>query len=204
MTNRQKHWEQIYRTKAFEEVSWYQKSPENGIAALEQANLSKDAKIIDVGGGDSFFVDYLIAADYRDITVLDISQNALDRAKSRLGNKGDMVTWICSDITSFEPKKTFDFWHDRAVLHFLRNKEDQISYRRNLLTATDTNSFISLATFAKDGPLKCSGIEVQQYDPIDLELFLGNSFKTLRSFKSQHLTPFSTYQEFSFLWSQRL
>ena len=198
------HWENIYSTKAFEEVSWYQKSPENAIAALHRASLSKDAKIIDIGGGDSFFVDYLIEAGYRDITVLDISQNALDRAKSRLGKKRDKVTWICSDITHFQPEQTYDFWHDRAVLHFLRNEEDQISYKKNLLKATAKNSFISLAAFAKDGPLKCSGIEVQQYDPKDLELFLGDSFETLESFKLEHPTPFGTVQQFSFLWSQHL
>lgn len=198
------HWENIYCTKAFEEVSWYQKSPENAIAALHRASLSKDAKIIDIGGGDSFFVDYLIEAGYRDITVLDISQNALDRAKSRLGNKRDKVTWICSDITRFQPEQTYDFWHDRAVLHFLRNEEDQISYKKNLLKATAKNSFISLAAFAKDGPLKCSGIQVQQYDPMDLELFLGDSFETLKSFKLEHPTPFGTVQQFSFLWSQHL
>jgi len=198
------HWENIYSTKAFEEVSWYQKSPENAIAALHRASLSKDAKIIDIGGGDSFFVDYLIEAGYRDITVLDISQNALDRAKSRLGNKRDKVTWICSDITHFQPEQTYDFWHDRAVLHFLRNEEDQISYKKNLLKVTAKNSFISLAAFAKDGPLKCSGIEVQQYDPKDLELFLGDSFETLESFKLEHPTPFGTVQQFSFLWSQHL
>ena len=198
------HWENIYSTKAFEEVSWYQKSPENAIAALHRASLSKDAKIIDIGGGDSFFVDYLIEEGYRDITVLDISQNALDRAKSRLGNKRDKVTWICSDITHFQPEQTYDFWHDRAVLHFLRNEEDQISYKKNLLKATAKNSFISLAAFATDGPLKCSGIEVQQYDPKDLELFLGDSFETLESFKLEHPTPFGTVQQFSFLWSQHL
>jgi SAM-dependent methyltransferase len=198
------HWENIYSTKAFEEVSWYQKSPENAIAALHRASLSKDAKIIDIGGGDSFFVDYLIEAGYRDITVLDISQNALDRAKSRLGKKRDKVTWICSDITHFQPEQTYDFWYDRAVLHFLRNEEDQISYKKNLLKATAKNSFISLAAFAKDGPLKCSGIEVQQYDPKDLELFLGDSFETLESFKLEHPTPFGTVQQFSFLWSQHL
>jgi SAM-dependent methyltransferase len=198
------HWENIYSTKAFEEVSWYQKSPENAIAALHRASLSKDAKIIDIGGGDSFFVDYLIEAGYRDITVLDISQNALDRAKSRLGKKRDKVTWICSDITHFQPEQTYDFWYDRAVLHFLRNEEDQISYKKNLLKATAKNSFISLAAFAKDGPLKCSGIEVQQYDPKDLELFLGDSFETLKSFKLEHPTPFGTVQQFSFLWSQHL
>jgi len=198
------HWENIYSTKAFEEVSWYQKSPENAIAALHRASLSKDAKIIDIGGGDSFFVDYLIEAGYRDITVLDISQNALDRAKSRLGKKRDKVTWICSDITHFQPEQTYDFWHDRAVLHFLRNEEDQISYKKNLLKATAKKSFISLAAFAKDGPLKCSGIEVQQYDPKDLELFLGDSFETLESFKLEHPTPFGTVQQFSFLWSQHL
>ena len=198
------HWENIYSTKAFEEVSWYQKSPKNAIAALHRASLSKDAKIIDIGGGDSFFVDYLIEAGYRDITVLDISQNALDRAKSRLGNKRDKVTWICSDITRFHPEQTYDIWHDRAVLHFLRNEEDQISYKKNLLKATAKNSFISLAAFAKDGPLKCSGIQVQQYDPMDLELFLGDSFETLKSFKLEHPTPFGTVQQFSFLWSQHL
>ncbi len=201
---RKTHWENIYSTKAFEEVSWYQKSPENAITALHQASLSKDAKIIDIGGGDSFFVDYLIEEGYEDITVLDISQNALDRAKSRLGNKQSKVTWICSDITRFEPKQTYAFWHDRAVLHFLRKEEDQILYKRNLLKATEKDSFISLASFAKDGPLKCSGIEVQQYEPTDLEVFLGNSFQTLKSFKLEHPTPFGTVQQFSFLWSQRL
>lgn len=195
--NRKAHWENIYATKALNEVSWYQPTPETSISFLNSANLSKDAAIIDVGGGDSYFVDHLVKEGYTNITVLDISEKAIERAKNRLGEDASKVNWIVSDVNDFQPNNKFDFWHDRAAFHFLTDEHEVNRYKNTITNAMELNGDVVIGTFSKTGPLKCSGIEITQYAQKDLvELFDG--FKVVADLDVKHGTPFDTTQDFVF------
>lgn len=196
--NRKKHWENIYQTKALNEVSWYQPLPQTSLDFVAKFNLLLDAKIIDVGGGDSFFVDHLVRLGYENITVLDISEAAILRAKERLGNESERVKWIVYDITEFVPDEKYDFWHDRAVFHFLRANEDQEMYLKVLDTAMESNGVLVIGAFSENGPLKCSGIEIQQYSELSLEQRFNEKFQKVECFKIDHSTPFDTIQNFVF------
>lgn len=196
--NRKKHWENIYQTKALTEVSWYQPLPQTSLDFVAKFNFPLNAKIIDVGGGDSFFVDHLVRLGYENITVLDISEAAILRAKERLGNDSKRVKWIVSDITEFVPDEKYDFWHDRAVFHFLRANEDQEMYLKVLDSATESNGVLIIGTFSENGPLKCSGIEIQQYSELSLEQRFNEKFQKVECFTIDHPTPFDTMQNFVF------
>ena len=195
--NRKIHWENIYSTKKLNEVSWYQRSPETSISFLNSANLEKDTAIIDVGGGDSFFVDYLLKEGFTNVTVLDISEMAIERAKLRLGDHASKVRWIVSDVNDFSPKAKFGFWHDRAAFHFLTSLAEIEQYKQTVSRAINLNGNVVIGTFSKTGPLKCSGIDVTQYDQTDLiQLFDG--FKFVSGVDVVHGTPFDTTQDFVF------
>lgn len=196
--NRKNHWENIYQTKALNEVSWYQPLPQTSLDFVAKFNLPLDAEIIDVGGGDSFFVDHLLKLGFQNITVLDISEAAISRAKERLGSDSERVKWIVSDITEFVPEEKYDFWHDRAVFHFLRAIEDQQSYLKVIDTAMESNGVLIIGTFSENGPLKCSGIEIQQYSEHSLVQRFNEKFQKVESFKIDHSTPFDTIQNFVF------
>jgi 2-polyprenyl-3-methyl-5-hydroxy-6-metoxy-1,4-benzoquinol methylase len=196
--NRKKHWENIYQTKILNEVSWYQPLPQTSLDFVAKFNLTLDAKIIDVGGGDSFFVDHLLKLGFQNITVLDISEVAISRAKERLGSDSERVKWIVSDITEFVPEETYDFWHDRAVFHFLRSNEDQQAYVNVLNSAMESNGVLIIGTFSESGPLKCSGIEIQQYSELSLEQRFNEKFQKVECFTIDHPTPFDTIQNFVF------
>ena len=161
--HRKDHWENIYQTKQLKDVSWYQPVPQTSLDFLRQFNLPKTAKIIDVGGGDSLLVDYLLELGYTDISVLDISENALERAKERLGDKARLVKWIVSDISTFEPSEQYDFWHDRAVFHFLTKEQDIENYMTVLSKGIQMDGILVMGTFSESGPTKCSGIPIKQY-----------------------------------------
>lgn len=194
--NRKKHWENIYQTKTPEQVSWTQEIPETSLKLILSLALDKNANIIDVGGGDSKLVDFLIAEGYRNITVLDISTTALEKAKKRLGKDADFVEWIASDIVDYKPNKTFDVWHDRAAFHFLTTEEEVSSY-----ITTVTNSVkesLIIGTFSKDGPLKCSGLNISQYSESSLKDRFILAFEPLQCHKENHTTPFNTQQNFLF------
>lgn len=193
------HWQNIYATKDFENVSWYQKYPKTSVRLIETSNLPKNASIIDIGGGDNYLVDALLELGYTNITVLDISSNAIERAKKRLGNQADKVKWIVSDITAFSPETTYDYWHDRAVFHFLRDKDAINKYLSTVNLAVGTNQFFSIGTFSENGPNKCSGIEIKKYAVEDLTQLFHPQFEAIESFKELHPTPFETTQEFSFV-----
>lgn len=193
MENIKEHWEGVYKTKTPDQVSWTQVKPINSLRLIENSNISKDAKIIDIGGGDSNLVDYLLEEGYTDITVLDISGEALERAKKRLGDKAHQVKWIESDITTFTPTEQYDVWHDRAVFHFLTVEETQ-TYTQLVAKAAKENLII--ATFSKQGPLKCSGLEIIQYNTEDLNELFKESFTLKDSFYEDHITPFDTKQNF--------
>jgi 2-polyprenyl-3-methyl-5-hydroxy-6-metoxy-1,4-benzoquinol methylase len=192
------HWENIYANKQMNEVSWFQQEPTTSLALIQKNTQSKDDAIIDIGGGDGFLVDNLLELGYTNITVLDISANAINKAKERLGINADKVKWIISDITEFIPEEQYKVWHDRAVFHFLTQQQD-IEYYKELVNKniSDNGHFI-LATFADDGPEKCSGLQVCKYSEKNMENSFSTIFKVKKSFKYKHLTPFGTIQSFTF------
>lgn len=195
--NRKEHWENIYATKQLNEVSWYQPTPETSLQFIEKLKLPKSASIIDIGGGDSFLVDNLIQLGYTNITVLDISKNAIERAKKRLGNDATKIKWIISDVNDFVPDSKYDIWHDRAAFHFLNHKQEIEKYAQTVQNSLAENGQLIIGTFSKSGPLKCSGIEITQYNPEDLELIFSD-FKLAEYLQIEHQTPFDTTQNFTF------
>lgn len=196
--NRKEHWENIYATKRMEEVSWYQKEPKVSLNFFEEYAIPKSAKILDVGGGDSFLVDHLLHLGYTDVSVLDISKKAIEKAKNRLGEKAAKVTWIVSDITNFNTTELYDVWHDRAVFHFLTKSSEVKKYVHLASSSLHKNGFLFMGTFSTDGPTKCSGIEIQQYSEKQLKSTLESRFILKKSFLQNHKTPFDTEQEFLF------
>jgi len=195
MSNKE-YWDKIYTTKTPEEVSWTEDYPKMSIDLIAKFNVPKFAKIIDIGGGDSRLVDALLEQGYTNITVLDISESAIDRAKARLGQKAEQVKWIVSNILDFSPPESYDLWHDRAVFHFL-TKQDDIAKYLHRLTQMSTRHLV-IGTFSPSGPLKCSGLEITQYDEEKLKTTFGKEFKILECFTANHTTPFDTVQNFTF------
>ncbi|PZX52765.1 methyltransferase family protein [Algoriphagus ratkowskyi] len=195
--DRKKHWEHIYQTKNFNEVSWYQQKPETSLEFLQKFNVPLDAKIIDCGGGDSCFVDNLLSLGYQDITVLDISEKALDRAIQRLGDQASKVKWIVSDATSFQPSEKYDFWHDRAVFHFLPDNE-VAQYLDTIKANLNPNGHLVVGTFSVNGPTKCSGIAITQYSEESLSEKIEKYLKKIYCFTVDHLTPSKSVQNFVF------
>ena len=191
-----KHWETIYTTKAPQEVSWTEEIPQTSIDLIAKFKLPKFAKIVDIGGGDSLLVDHLLALGYTNITILDISHSAIERAKKRLGEKSLQVKWIVSNILDFTPPESYDLWHDRAVFHFLTRKEDIETYKARL-TQTETSHLV-LGTFSKKGPLKCSGLPITQYSIEDINTTFSPQFQIIEAFNQDHITPFDTAQSFTF------
>lgn len=192
------HWENIYQSKALTDVSWYQPVPETSLNFLRELKIPSEAKIIDVGGGDSFLADHLLETGYRDITVLDISENALERAKKRLGDKAALVKWIVSDISTFQPGEQYDFWHDRAVFHFLTEDKDIENYIKVLDKGIKQNGILVIGTFSENGPLKCSGIPIKQYSETSMTERFSGTFEKINCFTVDHKTPFDTIQNFIF------
>lgn len=191
-----KHWETVYETKEPDEVSWTQGIPQTSLNFIHSFKLPKSAKIIDVGGGDSRLVDFLIDEGYENVTVLDISAKALKRAKKRLGDKAKKVNWVVSDITDYEPKTVFDVWHDRATFHFLTTTEEITAYLN--LVRKAVAGFMTIGTFSKEGPRKCSGLNIKQYSESELQAQLDGGFEKIKCITEDHLTPFGTTQNFLF------
>lgn len=194
--NIQEHWQKVYETKNSDEVSWTEEVPKTSLDFIHSFGLAKTAKIIDIGGGDSKLVDYLLDEGFENITVLDISAKALDKAKKRLGDKAIKIKWVISDITSFEPASTFDVWHDRATFHFLTKKEQIEKYMTTARKAV--SGFLTIGTFSDKGPEKCSGLAIKQYSEEKLTAELKNGFDKLRCITENHTTPFDTKQHFLF------
>ena len=191
-----KHWETVYETKNPEQVSWTQEKPQISLDLINSLELDKSAKIIDVGGGDSKLVDYLLEKGFENVSVLDISATALEKAKKRLGDKANNVNWIVSDITEFSPSTTFDLWHDRAAFHFLTTPE-QISKYVNIARNTVTG-YLIIGTFSENGPKKCSGLDIKQYSEGKLITEFENYFEKITCTTEDHITPFDTMQNFLF------
>ena len=190
-----KHWENVYQNKTPEQVSWTQKFPKTSLDLIAQFDVDSSGKIIDVGGGDSHLVDFLIDEGYENISVLDISSKAIERAKDRLGDKGQNIHWITSNILDFMPETKYDVWHDRAAFHFLTSKKDIESYVK---IVSQFANHIVLGTFSKNGPLKCSGLPISQYNAEDLQALLKSDFELVSSHYEDHTTPFDTQQNFLF------
>jgi 2-polyprenyl-3-methyl-5-hydroxy-6-metoxy-1,4-benzoquinol methylase len=196
--DRRRHWETIYRTKKLNEVSWYQPVPTTSLALIEEACIARDAKIIDVGGGDSFLADYLLEKGYMDISVLDISEAALERAKARLGENAASVKWIVSDVTAFSPEEKYDIWHDRAAFHFLTSEPEIRQYVNVVERSIKTGGTLIIGTFSEQGPKKCSGIDIKQYTAESLVNTFKEQFTIRQSILVDHSTPFETVQNFLF------
>ncbi len=190
------HWENVYATKSPNEVSWTQAIPKTSIELIESCGNDKSASIIDIGGGDSNLVDHLLDLGYENISVLDISAKAIERAKSRLGEKAEKVQWIVSNVVDFQPNQKFDIWHDRAAFHFLTDESDIHKYVE--LTSNFVSSNLIIGTFSKAGPLKCSGLEISQYDENSLLDQFSEVFNLVNCRTEDHLTPFETKQNFLF------
>lgn len=197
----QQHWENVYQTKSSTEVSWYQPTPEKSLEMIAYTGVPHDGVIIDVGGGASTLADSLLAQGYTEITVLDISAEALVTAKERLGTKADRVQWLVADITTVTlPRHSIDIWHDRAVFHFLTNPDDRQRYIEMVNHALKPEGHIIVATFAPDGPTKCSGLDVMRYAPEELHSTFGDNFTLMHSEQERHHTPFGTEQSFIYCY----
>ena len=200
MTNSKKdHWEKIYNSKALNEVSWYQPIPKTSLNFIESCSLQRNSPIIDVGGGDSFLSDYLLKRDYEDISVLDISSKAIERAKKRQGELSNKINWIVSDVLDFSPTKEYAVWHDRAVFHFLRDEKDIKKYINILLKSLTQKGNLILGTFAEDGPTRCCALDVRRYSFQNFENLLSKYFTIIKTQNVVHKTPFNTEQSFNFI-----
>jgi ubiquinone/menaquinone biosynthesis C-methylase UbiE len=197
-SNAKQHWEEVYQTKVFEAVSWFQPVPETSIRFFEEMNLPKSAQIIDVGAGESYFVDYLLANGYKNITLVDISEASLARTRKRLGTAGRGIKYTVADIGDFVPQESYDFWHDRATFHFLTNSRNISHYVDTLKRFLKPNGYFLVGTFAEDGPKKCSGLDTKQYSDSTLGDLFGQFLYKIKCLNFEHLTPFDTLQKFVF------
>lgn len=200
---KKEHWEKVFGTKQETEVSWYQQKPETSINFFIEHAIPKEAKIIDIGGGDSYLIDNLLEMGYTNLFLLDISENAIERIKKRLGVKAKNVTFIVSDILDFQPETKFDVWHDRASFHFLTSEADIAKYRSIVTQALNDKGYFFLGTFSENGPLKCSGLEISQYSEAKFKVIFENDFVMHKSFTQDHQTPFNTVQNFIFCTFQK-
>nr|WP_294333117.1 class I SAM-dependent methyltransferase [uncultured Chryseobacterium sp.] len=197
------HWNSIYENKNENEVSWYQEYPQASIEFIKELKLPLTAHIIDIGGGESRLVDALLDMGYTNITVLDISEKALQKTQNRLGEKGKLVQWVVTDITEFNPTEKYDLWHDRAVFHFLTDEENIIKYTSIAERVISQDGFLIMGTFSDKGPTKCSGLEIKQYTDKSLKDAFKDSFKQFSFQYIDHSTPFNTVQNFLFCTFQR-
>lgn len=198
MSDRKAHWENVYGNKSPLDVSWFQKQPVLSLQLIRNTQLVLDAPIIDIGGGASTLVEHLYDEGYINIGVLDISDNALTCAQSRLGDKASNIEWYAEDITLFKPAHQFSLWHDRAVFHFLTDKSDRSKYINILKQALEPNGHLIIAAFAIGGPTKCSGLDIVQYDAEKLKAELGKGFKLLEEVNEIHITPANKEQKFMY------
>ncbi|MHB1156302.1 MAG: class I SAM-dependent methyltransferase [Phycisphaerales bacterium] len=193
--NRKDHWENIYATKQDAQVSWTQSDPRTSLQLIGE--VCPSGRVIDIGGGTSILADRLVDGDYH-VVILDISQAALDRSRLRLGPRGEQVQWIAADVTQAPDLGTVDLWHDRAVFHFLTEPADRATYVALLARTVRPGGHVVIATFALDGPAKCSGLDVQRYDAASLAATLGNDFALLKSEPEIHQTPWGKPQSFQY------
>lgn len=197
--NRAAHWEHVYRTKGPDQVSWFQAEARLSRRLIESAVPDRSARIIDIGAGASTLVDGLLASGYRDVTVLDISASALKIAQARIGSAAATVKWLAADVLAASlPSRAFDVWHDRAVFHFLTDARDRARYVQQVRLAMRPGGRVLVATFADDGPSRCSGREVARYTPTALHAEFGEGFRFVESHRELHTTPSGATQAFTY------
>jgi len=195
------HWDSVYRARGSEQVSWYRPHLDRSLAFVEATGLGRDARVIDVGGGASTFVDDLLDRGYTNVTVLDLSAAALDVAKGRLGSRASQVKWICADVTDPQlPSEAYEFWHDRAVFHFLREPAARARYVSAVRRMLKPGGHIVVATFGPHGPEKCSGLDVMHFTPEALHAEFGPEFARLSDAVEMHTTPWGSEQEFVYCY----
>jgi len=197
MYNIKEHWEDVWARKKSNEVSWYQQEPKTSLELILSIQPSKDASIIDVGGGDSRLVDKLLQLGFQNITVLDVSANALERAKERLGKRAQLIKWIECDVRNFDSDDQYDIWHDRALLHFLTSDEDLKNYVELTKRHVKTGGYLIISTFSTKGPKMCSGLDTKQYSEESMKKLFSNGFDPVKSFEEEHVTPFGKSQIFT-------
>ena len=201
---RKRHWEEVYESKAAMEVSWYQANPERSLALVQKTAISREAPIIDVGGGASTLVDHLLDAGYTDLTVLDLAAAALKQAQARLGARAHGVDWLVADVMRFEPRRRYRLWHDRAVLHFLTEPADRERYIQVLRRALEPGGHVIIAAFGPDGPMRCSGLDIRRYNVDLLKELLGPEFTLQSQELENHQTPTGAVQQFLYsCWTRR-
>jgi len=195
------HWDDVYRNKRFDAVSWYAPHLGESLRLIEELCPDRTAAIVDIGGGESTLVDDLLQRHYLDVSVLDISSTAVDFTKQRLGKKAQQVGWHVGDITQYDfGSKHFDLWHDRAVFHFLTDRVSRHRYVELVRRSVKPGGHVLMATFGPNGPLKCSGLDVVRYDEQGLHNEFGSDFRLLGSELAQHHTPMGTDQQFLYCW----
>ena len=196
--SRQAHWENVYRSKAENEVSWFQETPAPSLELIESCRPARDAAIVDIGGGASRLVDRLLERGFSDLTVLDLSHAALAADRARLGDRAARVQWVAADVTRWVPPRLFEIWHDRAAFHFLTDPADRAAYVACLSQALQPGGSVIIGTFAPDGPEKCSGLPVHRTDAAGLEKVLGSGFRLVQTRSHEHATPWAAIQRFQF------
>jgi trans-aconitate methyltransferase len=201
--NRKAHWEAVYTTKGENEVSWFQENPSPSLELIDLAGSTPDSAIVDIGGGASRLVDGLVASRFNHLTILDVSEAALEAAKTRLGARASQVQWIVADVTKWDSTQTFDIWHDRAAFHFLIDAADRSAYVTCMKRAVKPGGHVIIGTFAPDGPEKCSGLLVNRYDATSLAKELGQGFELIDSRRHDHSTPWNSAQRFQFCTFRR-
>ena len=192
------HWEDVWTRKKSNEVSWYQEEPIRSIELILSTNPSKNAQIIDVGGGDSNLVDKLLELDFQNITVLDISSKALQRAKERLDQSKDIVKWVECDIREFNSDDRYDIWHDRALLHFLTSETDMENYVKLIRKHVKNDGYLIISSFSTKGPKMCSGLDTRQYSEASMKKLFSNGFEHIKGFEEEHMTPHGIGQIFTY------
>ena len=203
MNESQQHWDKVYSEKAPTEVSWYEPMPQISLELIRSCGISKDAAIIDIGGGDSFLSEFLVSLGYTDVTVVDISSKAIERAKERMCEKADEVKWIIADASKFEPERNYDLWHDRAAFHFLTGDDQKNDYLERVQKAVKPGGYVIMGTFSDKGPEKCSGLSVQRYSVNDICQFFDKEFSMLNGKNVDHQTPSGRTQNFTFCSFQK-
>jgi SAM-dependent methyltransferase len=196
--DRHDHWQKVYTSKGENEVSWFQESPAPSLELIERVSANPASDVIDIGGGASRLVDALIERGFSAVTVLDLSEAALATAKARLGARAKRIQWVAGDVTIWEPRQSYDIWHDRAAFHFLTEARDRAAYLSRLRQAVRPGGHAIIATFALDGPERCSGLPVMRYDAASLAEMLGEDFVLVEARGHRHTTPWQSTQQFQF------
>ncbi|MGE0032079.1 MAG: trans-aconitate 2-methyltransferase [Steroidobacteraceae bacterium] len=201
--DRREHWNRVYQTRAPDSVSWYQRRPDVSLEMIAATGMAKDAGLIDVGGGTAVLVDHLLDLGYSNLAVLDVSGAALSASRSRLGTRAAAVEWFEADVTTFQPPHRYALWHDRAAFHFLTDAGDRARYVATLRRTLNPDGAVIIATFAPDGPPKCSGLDVVRYDELSIAAALGAEFELREVRREAHVTPGKAAQLFRYFRFRR-